>query len=552
MSIQDKWAWCAKCQALSFTGSASLGACSGGAMHSHAGSSNYALVDNDPIVPGQDHWRWCNKCQVLAFAGGGALGHCAAGGQHDHAGSGNYTLVSIGNGGAGQADWRWCNKCQAITFAGSGTAGPCPGGGLHDHAGSNNYVLTNAFENTPARRAALEFAQRALGGARNFGPTPLYILGHNTNTKAEMLAALNQGANGLEIDVTAYAKRPGQLCVGHIGLMGNGAAGDDAPSLDSFLAMVHDLAVSHPALALVMFDVKPPASAPQHGQVLLDAIRKRLPHDLGLSVVISVSDVTSEHADRLNGSSIFDPIHAALGPREGVMIDGDPGFSGVSGYFNGLPLARWGFGYGTSFGASDQGATNYRTPIEQACGTREAHGQPCFVDAWTINSVDNLLIYLRIGVNAMICDADGIARVKTMLTLPEFSVRYRMAGRFDNPQAPDRFGYTLIVKTLKGGGAGTDSNITFTLHGADGSASTIVDTNYNARMESGDTNYVVLFSRDLGTLHSVTVQSDETRNGSGWDLDSIAVQSFRYGGPRRVAKFNMTIDKTAPVTRDLA
>jgi glycerophosphoryl diester phosphodiesterase len=551
MSIQDKWAWCAKCQVLSFTGSASLGACAGGGTHSHVGSSNYALVASDPIVPGQDHWRWCHKCQVLAFAGGASLGACQAGGQHDHAGSGNYTLVSTGNGGKGQPNWRWCNKCQAISFAGSATPGACAGGGVHDHAGSNNYVLTNAFENTPANVAKLESEQRSLGGNRNFGPTPLYILGHNTNTQAEMLLALAQGANGLEIDVTAYAKRPNQLCIGHIGIMGNGAADDDAPSLESFLDMVHGIALSHPGLALVMFDVKPPASAPQHGQVLMDAVRKHLTHDLQMNIIYSVSDVTTEHPDRLNGTSIFNTLHAQLGPREGCMLDGDSSFGGVRDYFNSLPLGRWGYGNGTSFGLSDQGATNYRTPIEQACATREAHGQPNFVDAWTINSVDNLLIYLRLGINAMICDADGIARTKQMLALPEFAPRYRLAGRFDNPQAPDRFGYALIVKTSVGGSAGTDSNITFTLTGANGSSSTVVDTNYNARMESGQTNFVVLFSRDLGALQSVTVRSDQAKSGSGWDLGTITVESFRYGGPHKTATFNITIDKTAPVTRSL-
>jgi glycerophosphoryl diester phosphodiesterase len=551
MSIQDKWAWCCKCQALSFTGSPTLGPCPGGGSHSHVGSSNYALVDNDPIVPGQDHWRWCHRCQVLAFAGGSALGACQAGGQHDHAGSGNYTLVSTGNGGKGQANWRWCAKCQAITFAGSATPGACAGGGVHDHTGSNDYVLANAFEDSPANRAALEFAQRSLGGNRNFGPTPLYILGHNTNTKAEILAALSQGANGLEIDVTAYSRRPNELCIGHIGIMGNGAADDDAPSLGSFLAMVHDIAVSHPALAMVMLDVKPPASAPQHGQVLLDAVRTHLTQDLQMNIVFSVSDVTSEHPDRLNGTSIFDTLHAKLGPREGCMLDGDSNFNGVRGYFDGLPLGRWGYGNGTSFGLSDQGATNYRTPIEQACATREAHGQPNFVDAWTINSVDNLLIYLRLGINAMICDADGIARTKQMLALPEFAPRYRLAGRFDNPQAPDRFGYALIVKTLDDGGAGTDANITFTLTGANGSASSVVDTNYDARMESGQTNFVVLFSRDLGALQSVTVQSDQTGNGSRWDLATITVESFRYGGPHKTATFNLPIGTTAPVTRPL-
>ena len=70
-------------------------------------------------------------------------------------------------------------------------------------------------------------------------------------------------------------------------------------------------------------------------------------------------------------------------------------------------------------------------------------------------------------------------------------------------------------------------------------------------MESGQTNFVVLFSRDLGALQSVTVQSDQTGNGSRWDLATITVESFRYGGPHKTATFNLPIGKTAPVTRNL-
>ena len=44
----------------------------------------------------------------------------------------------------------------------------------------------------------------ALLGDATFGPRPVYILGHNTNTLPEVHAALDAGANALEIDVTAY------------------------------------------------------------------------------------------------------------------------------------------------------------------------------------------------------------------------------------------------------------------------------------------------------------------------------------------------------------
>ena len=192
----------------------------------------------------------------------------------------------------------------------------------------------------------------------------------------------------------------------------------------------------------------------------------------------------------------------------------------------------------------------YRTPIEKACWMRAVRGQPGFVEAWTVNSVDNLKLYLRLGANGMICDPQGIERVRTLLQQPEFSQRYRLAQRFDDPMAPDNFAYGLTVKTTEKGSAGTDATITFTLTGEKGSASVKVDTNFNARMESGMTNFVVLHSPDLGDLESIAVKSDLSHNAPGWHLDSIVVESHRYG-VKKVASFKTWIETTGSVTRNL-
>ena len=142
---QDNWRWCNKCQGLAFGGSPAPGACPAGGTHDHAGSGNYRLIQNPPVsIPlSQDNWRWCNKCQGLTFGGSPAPGACPAGGTHDHAGSGNYALlqnspISIP---LTQDNWRWCNKCQGLTFGGNPAPGVCPAGGTHDHAGSGNYAL---------------------------------------------------------------------------------------------------------------------------------------------------------------------------------------------------------------------------------------------------------------------------------------------------------------------------------------------------------------------------------------------------------------------------
>lgn len=521
MAIQDKWAWCSSCQALCFAGGSGLGTCPAGGVHKHVGSGNYALVDSDPTVPGQQNWRWCNRCQALAFAGHDQPGPCSAGGQHDHGGSGNYTLRSADSGAQGQRAWRWCRKCEVLAFAGGGSLGACAAGGQHDHAGSGEYVV--AEHNRP------------------FGPAPLWIMGHNTNSIQQVQAALDQGANAVEIDVTAYAHDLEQLCIDHAGVTGNDPGGKDAPAFIPFLHELRKVVDQRPALCMVMFDLKPPASHPEFGPVMMQAIRDILTSGTTLSVILS--DATE--------TGVFDAISKDVRAREGFMIDADSNVDRVVHFFaDQHAVTRFGYGNGTSFPLSDEGAMVYRTPIEKACWLRATTARPRFVDAWTVNSVGNLQLYLRVGVDALICDPQGIERVRQLLQQGEFSQRYRLAQRSDDPMDPDNFAYGLSVVTSNIDSAGTDAKITFTLHGDKGSAATTVDTNFNARMEAGSTNFVVLHAPDLGTLTSISVKSDMTHNGPGWHLASITVQSHRYGGSK-TAHFDTWIESTAAVTRNL-
>ena len=99
-----------------------------------------------------------------------------------------------------------------------------------------------------------------------------------------------------------------------------------------------------------------------------------------------------------------------------------------------------------------------------------------------------------------------------------------------------RQGYALEVKTSDILGAGTDANITFTLHGANGSASITLDTSWSNMMERNDTNYVYIPSADLGNLTSITVSTDASGGkwgislNSEWNVDWIKVRSFGYIG----------------------
>ena len=384
-----------------------------------------------------------------------------------------------------------------------------------------------------------------------FGPEPLWILGHNTNSIEAVNAALDQGANAVEIDVTAYAHDLNALCIDHAGIMGDDPGHASAPALEPFLRELREVADRRPELCLVEFDLKPPASRPELGPVLLSAIRDILTRGTTLSILLSVADVTTRHADRPSGSSVFDRVSGDVRAREGFMIDCDDNVDGVAEFFTrNQKVTRFGYGNGTSIPLVDEGMMVYRTPIEKACWMRAVRGAPGFVEAWTVNSLDNLQLYLRLGINGLICDREGIERVRALLWTSELGKRYRLAQRVDDPMAPDNFAYGLTVVTTRQGLAGTDASITFTLVGDKGSASTTVDTSLHRRMESGATSFVVLYSADLGTLRSITVESDLGHLAPGWHLDSIVVESSRYGG-KKTARFDTWIASADPVTREL-
>jgi glycerophosphoryl diester phosphodiesterase len=381
-------------------------------------------------------------------------------------------------------------------------------------------------------------------GSRQFGPVPFYILGHNTNTISDVMAAIHQGANAIEVDVTAYEFNLNRLCVDHAGITGDSPGGTSAPNFDDFLDGLRTVAIHHAELALVVFDCKPPAATPQLGQTILDSVRQRLSKETNVNVIISVGDVTSSNPYRLDGTSVFDEIASDIGPREGFMIDGEDSPDDVAAYFDARGVTRFCYGNGTSFPLSDEGAMVYRTPIERACWMTVSRNEPRFVYAWTVNDVGDQRLYMRVGVNGIIADANGISHFAGILKKPEFAGRFRRAVRSDNPFLPPNSAYGLTIRTSDIHMAGTDANVRFELTGEHGSSSVTVNTDYNGRMECGSVNFVVLPSPDLGELQSISVQRDDSGNAPDWHLASITVQSYRFGG-KQTATFNRWIDSTA-------
>ncbi|KAJ9465799.1 hypothetical protein DIPPA_19208 [Diplonema papillatum] len=99
--------------------------------------------------------------------------------------------------------------------------------------------------------------------------------------------------------------------------------------------------------------------------------------------------------------------------------------------------------------------------------------------------------------------------------------------------------YSVTVKTGTRSGAGTDSNIRLTVVGSLGVATRAVLLNPRLSgdaFENGDTDSLAFYGRDVGSIFSLTVESDGKYHGSDWDLDYIEVNGER-------ATFNRWIEE---------
>src|SRR6185312_1131934 len=145
-------------------------------------------------------------------------------------------------------------------------------------------------------------------GPAEFAPRPVYVLGHNTNSHAEVIEAFEAGANGLEIDITPYAMRPDELCVAHRGGAGNGYGVEEDPPLVSFLQFLREQAEARGSqFALLMLDVKPYATKPEHGKLMLEAVRDHLIDEANpINLIISTA--------RFDYRSLFQKIAPMLRP----------------------------------------------------------------------------------------------------------------------------------------------------------------------------------------------------------------------------------------------
>jgi hypothetical protein len=368
----------------------------------------------------------------------------------------------------------------------------------------------------PAAEAA---ASTPLNGS---SPRPFYVFAHNPNDLDSVTNALMNGCNALEPDIDT------KTCGGKTFLIdfdpdGGGIAACDQTKWVEWCDAVHDLALQFPQLALVAIDIKSDAAKSWYGSEIMDTVHNHLnTNGVNLNVIYSVPGT--------NHGEVFDNILDKLGPREGVQVDADDSPDNVLGYFFARDyFENIGYGDGTSTPGPD-----LPRAIDRAAFLRATIGEPKAVTyAYIVSTESSMHSFINAGVDGMIVTDGSQTELVNLVTNKHPEIR--LGTRDDNPFHPQYESYGLEVVTSDVADAGTDADLTFTLHGCRGSATITVNSgHFNAlldsgRMEQGNTDWITIPSANLGQLTSITVQHNGNPNDK-WQLQEIRVSSLRWLG----------------------
>jgi hypothetical protein len=364
-------------------------------------------------------------------------------------------------------------------------------------------------------------------------PRPFYLVAHNPNTLAEAQAALERGCNALEPDVTECTYGPNHPCSdGSGGLRIYHDSGvtptRSVLTIEEYCDGINLMVRNNPNLnlALITWDVKPDAAKAAYGTKILNAIRNHLNvNGVSINNIISVGT--------RDDSAVFDNILGLLGPREGVMVDGEDDAANIVGKFLGLGYAK-NTGYGDGTGPGN--GPHLHVAMDKAAYYRATKGHPKIIPyVFAIDLQSSMRDFIDDGVDGIIPDdlSDDIDDLVTVVNERVATGEIRRATAKDNPFQPLNEAYGLEIHTANAFEAGTNADLKFTLNGTLGSSDVVVNAGefYYYRMEQNDTNYVTIPSRNLGTLQSITVYNNDTGTGPDWKIDKITVKSARWLSP---------------------
>lgn len=440
-------------------------------------------------------------------------------------------------------------------------------------------LLSSAWSSLPPH-AQPEVANGVQGqlGSNGQHARPFYNFAHNPNVIDVVNKSIFVGANALEPDLMHF---PNPSCLVPI-------LGDISPSglymyhdatcptrqpdtLESWLQNVHNQVKNGANVALIAFDIKTGAADYLKGSLsnankIHDAVNTYLNYD-GVQVNIIYSVGTTSDAEQF-----FD--YLCFGNREGIQVDAENDPNQIYNFLsdkiniastNCNQVLPHNIGYGNgAIGESSGAAPNILTSIAQASWMRASQGKafaiPYAFPIQTRFNTDRPNEYITSGADGLIPDDDtpfqdwdvSILSNSILNDIVTSRSDVYVATAADDPFNPPNETYGLRVDTVDAFGAGTDSYLTFTLTGCNGSSTVTLDAGYQAapsvsRFESGDRDYVTIFSKDLGALKSIKLELHGSSLDAPWQPGVIQISSAKYGIPY---SDNRTVDFTGTNLKD--
>ena len=364
-------------------------------------------------------------------------------------------------------------------------------------------------------------------------PRPFYLVAHNPNTLAEAQDALERGCNALEPDVTTCTYGINNPCSdgsGGLRIYHDDYVTPTRPvlTIEEYCAGINAMVRNNPNLnlALITWDIKPSAATAAYGEKIRNAVRDHLNVN-----GVSINNIYS--VGTRGDAAVFNDILSLLGPREGVMIDGEDNAADIVNAFLGKGFSKH-TGYGDGTGPGN--GPHLHVAMDKAAWYRATKGHPKIIPyVFAIALQSSMHDFIDDGVDGIIPDnlSGDIDDLVTVVNQRVATGEIRRATALDNPFQPLNEAYGLEIHTADVLNAGTNACLTFTLNGTLGSSDVTVNAGefYYYRMEQNDTNHVTIPSRNLGTLQSITVYNDNTGVAPGWTIDRITVRSARWLSP---------------------
>jgi hypothetical protein len=368
---------------------------------------------------------------------------------------------------------------------------------------------------------------------------PFYLIGHNTNSIAEIERGLALGLNAFEIDVNIDDAR--ELYISHDRVGPSERGTEDAPQLVPFLQELGRVADANAGMALVIWDCK--FSDADLGQRLLTATREYLTAGGGTPhVIYSVAKLEQAR-------TLFENFLEDLRPKEALMVDEEAEPRRVSAFFRERRVSRACYGDGvTTIAGVRLPIPNLASHMDVAVALRALEDLH-FVYPWVLVEAARIREFLRIGVDGIMVDTENTPTLTAVLAEPEFAQQVYVGRREEDPLELDR---SLVLEVHTGDVlfAGTGARITFTLTPKRGAPFTrTVDAGLNGRFERRSVTYVTCRGAELSpdSIAAITVSHDGRGVGADWRLDSIVLRG--RGAPEKKAVFECEIVANAPVTR---